>query len=60
MAYFFFRELQLIVFTFNLRFLNELKHKVRLSETLCGIFHFRFGFVFIKDYLFAQQNGWTL
>ena len=25
-------------FTFNLRFLNELKHKVRLSKTVCGIF----------------------
>ena len=28
-------------FTFNLRFLNELKHKVRLSKTMCGNFHFR-------------------
>ena len=27
-------------FTFNLRFLYELKQKVRLSETVCGIFHF--------------------
>ena len=27
-------------FTFNLRFLYELKHKVRLSKTVCGIFHF--------------------
>ena len=27
-------------FTFYLRFLYELKHKVRLSKTLCGIFHF--------------------
>ena len=35
-------------FTFNLRFLYELKHKVRLSKTVCGIFHFRFRFVFIK------------
>ena len=29
-------------FTFNLRFLYELKHKVRLSKTVCGTFHFRF------------------
>ena len=27
-------------FAFNLRFLHELKHKVRLSKTVCGIFHF--------------------
>ena len=25
-------------FTFNLRFIYELKHKVRLSKTVCGIF----------------------
>ena len=31
-------------FTFNLQFLNELKHKVHLSKTVCGIFHFRFRF----------------
>ena len=40
-------------FTFNLRFLYELKHKVRLSKTVCGIFHFRFHFVFIKVYIFV-------
>ena len=28
-------------FTFNLRFLYEVKHKVRLSKTVCGI-PFRF------------------
>ena len=38
----------------------ELKHKVRLSKTVCGIFHFRFRFVFIKVYIFIQQNTWTL
>ena len=27
-------------FTFNLRFLYELKHKVRFSKTVCKIFHF--------------------
>ena len=47
-------------FTFNLRFLYELKHKVHLSETMCGIFHFQFRFVFTLVYIFAQQNAWTL
>ena len=47
-------------FTFNLRFLYELKHKVRLSKTVCGIFHFRFRFVFIKVEIFVQQNAWAL
>ena len=45
---------------FNLRFLFELKHKVHLSETVCGIFHFRIRFVFVKVYIFVQQNAWTL
>ena len=27
-------------FTFNSQFLYGLKYKVRLSETVCGIFHF--------------------
>ena len=35
-------------FTFNLRFLYELKHKVRLSKTVCEIHHFQFCFIFIK------------
>ena len=47
-------------FTFNLRFLYELKHKVHLSKTMSGIFHFRFRFVFIKVYIFVPQNAWTL
>ena len=47
-------------FTFNLRFLYELKYKVRLSKTVCGIFHFRFHFVFIKVYIFVQQNALTI
>ena len=47
-------------FTFNFRFLYELKHKVQLSKTMCGIFHFRFCSVFIKVYIFIQQNTWTL
>ena len=47
-------------FTFNLRVLYELKHQVRLSKTMCGIFHFQFSFVFIKIYIFVQQNAWNL
>ena len=47
-------------FTFNLRFLYELKHKIPLSKTVCGIFQFRFCFVFVKDYVFVRQNAWTL
>ena len=43
-------------FTFNLRFLYELEHKAPLSKTGCGIFNFRFRFVFIK----VQQNAWTV
>ena len=46
--------------TFNLQLLYELKHKVCLSKTVCGILHFRFRFVFIKVYIFIQQNAWTL
>ena len=47
-------------FTFNLRFLYELKHKVRLSKIVYSIFHFRFRFVFIKVYILVQQNALTL
>ena len=38
-------------FTFNLRFLDELKRKVPFSKTVCGIFHFRSSFVFIIENL---------
>ena len=47
-------------FTFNLRFSYELKLKVCLSKTVCGIFFFLFRFVFVKVYIFVQQNAWTL
>ena len=47
-------------FTFNVRFLDEVKRKVRLSKTVSRIFHFRFLFVFINIYIFVQQNAWTL
>ena len=43
-------------FAFNLRFLYELKHKVCLSKIVCGALHFQFRFVFIKGYIFGQQN----
>ena len=42
-------------FTFNLRFFNGLKFKVRLSKTVCGIFHFRFGFNFVKFLFFFKK-----
>ena len=47
-------------FTFNLRFLYQLKHKIRLSKTVCWIFHFQFRYVSVKVYIFVQQNAWTL
>ena len=40
----------------NLWFSYELKHKVRLSKTVCG----RFRLVFIKVFIFVQQNAGTL
>ena len=43
-------------FTFSLQFVYELKHKVLLSKTVCGIFYVNFRFVFIKVYIFVQQN----
>ena len=38
-------------FTFNLPFFYELKHMDRLTKAACGIFHFRFRFIFIKVYI---------
>ena len=46
-------------FIFDLRFLFELKQKVRLSKTMCWIFHFRSCFVSIKVYIFVRQNAWA-
>ena len=43
-------------FTFNLRFLYELKHKFGLSKTICGIFHVQFSFIFIKVYFFCSKK----
>ena len=48
------------IFTFNLWFLHELNYKVCLSKTAFGIFQFPFHFVFIKFYIFVQQNAWTV
>ena len=45
-------------FILNLRFSYGLKHKVYLSKTVRGIFHFWFCFIFIKVYIFVQQNAW--
>ena len=59
-ALFFSRAPTYHAFTFNLLFLYELIHKVPLSKTMCGIFHFRFCFIFIKIYIFLQQNAGTL
>ena len=47
-------------FIFNLQFLYELNRKIRLSKTARGIFHFQFGFVFNKVYIFLQQNACSL
>ena len=44
-------------FTFNLQFLYGLKHKVRLYKTFCMIFYFPFHFLFIKVYIFVQQDA---
>ena len=40
-------------FIFNLWLLYELKHKVAPSKTVCGIFYFRFRFIFIEVYIFV-------
>ena len=40
-------------FTFNSRFLCELKYKVHLSKILCGIFDFRFRFVYLRICIFV-------
>ena len=44
-----------IVF-FTLRFIYDVQHKIRLSKTVCEIFHFRFHFIFIRVYFFVRQN----
>ena len=57
MPSFFFRELQTHhSFTFNLRFLYELKLKVPFSKTVCGIFYFRFHYVFYQSLYFYSTK----
>ena len=46
-------------FTFNLRYLYDPKHKIRLSKNVFEIFHFQFRFVFIKIYILVQENPST-
>ena len=48
----FFRELQIISFTFSLRFLYKLKHNLRLPKTVCVIFHFRLSVSFLLKFIF--------
>ena len=43
-------------FTFNSQLLYELKHKVHLSENVCGIFYFQFCLGFIQVYIFVPQK----
>ena len=47
-------------FTFNLRFLYEMKQNVYLSKSMCGVFHCCFHLVFINDYIFVKHKAWTL
>ena len=45
-------------FTFDFQFIYKLRHKVCLSNTVCGIFHIWFPFVFIKFlFLFNNMRG---
>ena len=43
-------------FIFNQRFLYELKHRVRLSKSMCRIFYFRLHFIFVKVYFFVYSK----
>ena len=43
-------------FTFNFRFLYDMKHNFCLSKTVCGIFRYRFRSVFIKVYIFCPTK----
>ena len=53
-SFFFFASSKIYhIFTFNLRLLYELNHRIRLCKTVCGIFYFRFHLIFIKVYIFV-------
>ena len=43
-------------FTFNLQLLYELKHKVRLFKTVCGIVNFRFPFSIYQSLYFCSTK----
>ena len=60
MLSFFFREFQLITVLLLIcdTYMNWNTSFVSLK--LCGIFHFQLRLVFIKVYIFAQQNARTL
>ena len=63
MPSFFFRGLQRITVLLLIcdSYMNDsYMHEGRLSKTACGIFHFRFCFVFIKVHIFAQEKAWVL
>ena len=47
------------ILTFNWRYLYELKHKILLSKIVCWVIHLRVRFVFIRVYIFAQQEAWS-
>ena len=46
--------------TFITQSLYELKHKVRRSKSVSGIFYFKFRFIFIKAYIFVREKALTL
>ena len=60
MPSFFIRELQLITVLLLISNSYISLSTTFISLKLCVIFHFRFRFVFIKFYIFVQQNAWTL
>ena len=47
-------------FTFDSRYLYELKHKVHLSESMRRILHFQFCLIFIKVFILVKKKSWTL
>ena len=55
------RELQIITILLLIRD-SFMSWSTRLfsRKALCGIYHFRISFVFIKVYIFVQQKAWTL
>ena len=56
-AFFFVCVPQLITVLLLINDFFVLKHKVRLSKSVCEIFHFQFRFSFIQVYIFVQQGS---